>query len=374
MWYTGWALGSYESIGYASSDNALDLTKHPNNPVLTSGSSGDWDDSAVYSPSVIKDGSTYKMWYTGYSSSADIAQIGFATSTDGINWTKDSNNPVLSVGASGSWDSDLVANSAVIKDGSVYKMWYEASDAEEWFRIGYATSTDGINWTKDLNNPVMSEGDWETFNEWGVAAPSVVKDGSTYHMLFIGIDGNELYSIGHAYSPDGSNWTESEDNPHFIRSYGGGWESGDVGHPTLFKDSNESALKVFYRGQDESTWSIGYAVAASLEGAASTSTTTAISLTTSTTTISTETTTTTTIEDQPCPAEKIYGENSEQLAVLRYFRETVLSQTPEGQELINLYYQWSPLIVKTIEENGVVKEEIRVLIDMFLLTNIRGEE
>ena len=81
------------------------------------------------------------MWYTGYSSSADIAQIGYATSTDGINWTKDSNNPVLSVGASGSWDSDLVANPAVIKDGSVYKMWYEASDAGKWLRIGYATSS-----------------------------------------------------------------------------------------------------------------------------------------------------------------------------------------------------------------------------------------
>jgi hypothetical protein len=184
-------------------------------------------------------------------------------------------------------------------------------------------------------------------------------------MLFIGIDGNNLYNIGHAYSPDGSNWTESEDNPHFSRNYGDGWDSGDVGHPMLFKDGNESVFKVFYRGQDESTWSIGYGVAASLEGAVSTITTTAISPTTSTTTVTMETTTTTTIEDQPCPAEKIYGENSEQLAVLRCFRDTVLSQTPEGQEIIKLYYEWSPAIVKAMEADEEFREEIKALIDLF---------
>ncbi len=302
------------------------------------------------------------MWYTGYSSTDTVFQIGYATSPDGITWTKHSSNPVLNAGASGTWDDDGVGAATVIKDGTNYKMWYEGSDVGRWLRIGYATSPDGINWTRDTNNPVMSEGDWESYNEWGVAAPSVVKDGATYHMLFIGIDGNNLYNIGHAYSPDGSNWTESEDNPHFSRSYGGGWDSGDVGHPMLFKDDNESAFKAFYRGQDESTWSIGYAVAASLEGAVSTSTTTAVSPTTSTTTVSTETTSTTTIEDQPCPAEKIYGDNSEQLAVLRYFRDNTLSKTPESQELIKLYYKWSPLIVRAMEEDEEFKEEVKEMI------------
>lgn len=373
MWYTGWDSSSYESIGYATSHNGLDLTKHPNNPVLSSGAPGSWDDNGVYNPHVIKGEGTYKMWYTGYSSTDTVFQIGYATSSDGIIWTKDSNNPVLSAGTSGTWDADGVGAATVIKDGTTYKMWYEGSDVQRWLRIGYATSPDGINWTKDPNNPVISEGDWESFNEWGVAAPSVVKDGATYHMLFIGIDANNLYSIGHAYSPDGSNWTESPDNPHFSRGYGDVWDSGDVGHPTLFKDDNESVFKVFYRGQDESTWSIGYGVAASLEGAVSTSTTTAINPTTSTTTITTETTTTsTTIEDQPCPAELIYGENSEEIKLLRIYRDEILSQNPEGQEIIRLYYEWSPALVRTMEEDEAFKEDVKDMIDGVL--ELIGEE
>ena len=40
-----------------------------------------------------------------------------------------------------------------------------------------------------------------------------------------------------------------------------------------------------------------------------------------------------------CPFEQIYGEHSEETELLRYFRDNVLNQTPEGQEIIKLYYQ-----------------------------------
>jgi hypothetical protein len=51
---------------------------------------------------------------------------------------------------------------------------------------------------------------------------------------------------------------------------------------------------------------------------------------------------------------------------LRFFRDNVLSQTPEGQELIILYYQWSPLIVKAMEEDESFKEEVKEMIDEVL--------
>jgi len=40
-----------------------------------------------------------------------------------------------------------------------------------------------------------------------------------------------------------------------------------------------------------------------------------------------------------CTAEKIYGEDSEEVELLRYFRYNVLSKTPEGREIIRLYYE-----------------------------------
>ena len=49
--------------------------------------------------------------------------------------------------------------------------------------------------------------------------------------------------------------------------------------------------------------------------------------------------------------------------MLRHFRDTVLSKTSEGQELIRLYYTWSPVIVQAIQEDEESKEDIKQMID-----------
>jgi hypothetical protein len=80
------------------------------------------------------------------------------------------------------------------------------------------------------------------------------------------------------------------------------------------------------------------------------------------------TTTTTSTIPQPCVSESLYGEHSEQTELLRQFRDTVLSTTPEGQELIRLYYEWSPVIVEMIEEDEEFKQEVKEMIDGVLLS------
>ena len=60
---------------------------------------------------------------------------------------------------------------------------------------------------------------------------------------------------------------------------------------------------------------------------------------------------------------KIYGEDSEEVALLRYLRDNVLSKTPVGQELIRLYYEWSPSIVKAMENDDEFTEEMKKMID-----------
>jgi len=67
-----------------------------------------------------------------------------------------------------------------------------------------------------------------------------------------------------------------------------------------------------------------------------------------------------------CPAEKIYGEQSNETELLRYFRDNILEQTVEGRELIKLYYRWSPVIVKAMEEDVESKQEIKEIVDSIL--------
>jgi len=40
-----------------------------------------------------------------------------------------------------------------------------------------------------------------------------------------------------------------------------------------------------------------------------------------------------------------------------------LSTTPEGQEIIRLYYEWSPALIKAMEEDEEFKEALKELKD-----------
>jgi len=373
MWYAGWNVSDVESIGYATSNDGINWTKYASNPILIPGTSGKWDDYGVYGPSVIKDGSTYKMWYAGFSYANSLAQIGYATSTDGITWTKYSGNPVLTKGSSVDFDANGATHPSVIKDGSTYKMWYGGKSKSGWWQIGYATSPDSITWTKYSGNPVVTYGSSGSWNYWGVDAPSVVKDVSTYHMLFIGLKSKNEGAIGYATSTDGINWTEDPSNPHFSSSYRHDFESVNVGHPVLYKDSNESVFKAYYRGKNSTpTWAIGYGVASSLDINTSTTTTTAVSSTT--TTITSSTSTTTSVSNNLCPFQLLYGEDAEEIEVLRVFRDEVLSASPEGQELIDIYYQWGPVVVEAMEEDEEFNELVKEVSDAILLEFTRTLE
>lgn len=89
----------------------------------------------VSAPSILKNGTAYAMWYTG--SLPDMGQIGLATSADGVSWTKYAGNPVLSVGSSGAWDSVSVSAPSVLLDGETYKMWYVGQNGHS-YGIGLA--------------------------------------------------------------------------------------------------------------------------------------------------------------------------------------------------------------------------------------------
>ncbi len=90
-------------------------TKYPENPVMLAGSSGDWDKNQIMPSTVIYQDSIYQMWYWGGDFNVHKFQIGYASSPDGINWTKDTlHNPVLKQGPEGAWDDNVVSVPSVL--------------------------------------------------------------------------------------------------------------------------------------------------------------------------------------------------------------------------------------------------------------------
>jgi rhodanese-related sulfurtransferase len=71
-------------------------------------------------------------------------------------------------------------------------------------------------------------------------------------------------------------------------------------------------------------------------------------------------------EKNQCPAEAVYGENSEQVLLLRDFRDSVLHQTAEGRKAITLYYAFSPMLVNMMTQDDGFKGRLRAAIDRVL--------
>ncbi|MEP7293432.1 MAG: hypothetical protein ABI835_16730, partial [Chloroflexota bacterium] len=58
-------------------------------PILVPGSEGSWDEQMVVAPRIVQTDDGYNMYYTGYNNiGIGSGKIGLATSTDGITWTK----------------------------------------------------------------------------------------------------------------------------------------------------------------------------------------------------------------------------------------------------------------------------------------------
>lgn len=64
-----------------------------------------------------------------------------------------------------------------------------------------------------------------------------------------------------------------------------------------------------------------------------------------------------------CPSQYLYGESSEEVMLLRKFRDDELNTTPEGKQIIKLYYQWSSILLKVMEEDEVLQEDVKKVVD-----------
>jgi predicted GH43/DUF377 family glycosyl hydrolase len=254
MWYTG-NDGSGGRIGYATSSNGITWTKHISNPVFDVGSAGAWDDGQVFDPHVIYDGTTYHMWYGGDDGSVTNNKIGYANSTDGIVWTRHPSNPVLSQGPSGSWDDYLIHTPCVVYNGSTYHMWYTGHDGSNR-RIGYATSYDGITWSKNASNPVLDLGTPGSWDDNHVQTPVTLFDGTTYRMWYVGHDGAN-WRTGYATSYDGIMWNKYAGNPVLDLGVTGAFDEYCAAGSSILYNNVSFTYQMWYTSYD-GTWRIGY--------------------------------------------------------------------------------------------------------------------
>ncbi|HEV3027097.1 MAG TPA: hypothetical protein VG457_05955, partial [Planctomycetota bacterium] len=200
MWYTGWGSPTM-AIGLATFDTGTMTWTNSAAPVLSAGAAPAWDSSGVTSPCVLFDGTKYRMWYVAAATERDAGVgIGFADSPDGVTWTKSPTHPVLVPGSPGAPDQDGVGAAWVVQDGPTWRMWYTGWNAGTP-TVCYASSGDGLEWTKYSGNPVLAAGSAGAWNSRGMETPCVLLEGTLFRMWMAGMNDALEPQIGYATNP-----------------------------------------------------------------------------------------------------------------------------------------------------------------------------
>lgn len=150
-------------------------------------------------------------------------------------------NPVFTAEGPGHWDVKIRERGWILREGDTYHLWYTGYDGarEGIKRLGYATSPDGIHWTRDPHNPIYGE-------RW-VEDMMVVKQGDTYYMFAEGLDDHAQLLT----SKDKTHWTWVG----FLdirTTKGSPIEKGPYGTPTAWFEKGRWYL--FYERRDLGIW------------------------------------------------------------------------------------------------------------------------
>lgn len=253
------------------------------NPIFSGTNDETWDKCIRERGFILSEDGCYKMWYSGYKGKDDDPKyLGLATSKDGINWVRYSNNPIyckkwtedmfvmkyegkyymyaegkndiahlLTSDDGINWDEqgDLVilnvkgdtiqgpygTPSILIEDGK-WHLFYERNDDAIWL----AVSNDKINWINVQDEPIIKRGP-ESYDKGAVACNQVIKFKDKYYMYYHGsTDAN--WALPGANSLWTSNVAMSTDLIHWIKYPKNPIVEGDHSSPIIVPDGNKLRL------------------------------------------------------------------------------------------------------------------------------------
>ncbi len=161
---------------------------------------------------------------------------------DLVKWTPYSGNPIFSAEGPGHWDVKIRERGWIMRDGNAFRLWFTGYDGKRDARklLGYATSTDGLHWTRFDKNPLVRD-------HW-IEDMMVVKENGMYYMFAEGEHANHAEMLT---SRDGVTWKwEGELD---VRATNGKQPAKrPCGTPTVWVENGQWYL--FYEWLDRGVW------------------------------------------------------------------------------------------------------------------------
>jgi hypothetical protein len=251
--------------------NLRDVIRVSDKSVIPLGGLGSFDEHGIFPMSIMRHGDAVYGYTCGWnrrvSVSVDTA-IGLAISRDdGLTFQRIGDGPVLSASLH---EPCLVGDGFVKVIGDVFHIWYIfgtgwkkfSSDAapDRTYKIGHATSSDGINWTKEEARQIIPD---RLGPDESQALPTVIGIDGRHHMFFCYRQSFDFrnnrergYRIGHAYSDDLMSWTRDDMNP-LLDVTPGDWDADMLCYPHVFECDGKVYL--LYNGNEFGRYGFGLA-------------------------------------------------------------------------------------------------------------------
>ena len=175
----------------------VDFVPSAENPVFRGGGPGAWDVKIRERGWILREGGVYHLWYTGYDGTREgIRQLGYATSPDGLCWTRWPGNPLCP----GEWVEDMM----VVKHGDTYYMFAEGLHDEAQL----LTSKDRVNWRREGRLEIHTT-DGKPLSPGPFGTPTAWREHGTWYLFYERMDAG----VWLARSRDLKVWTNLQDQP-----------------------------------------------------------------------------------------------------------------------------------------------------------------
>ncbi|MDR2383590.1 MAG: hypothetical protein LBD76_06895 [Prevotellaceae bacterium] len=164
---------------------------------------------------------------------------GVATSLDGLQWTRASDKPVLSIYQKDckEWEKDCIYQPWLVEhDGAYYNFYNAAQGYTE--KIGLALSNDLVNWVRYPFNPVINVRP-DGYDSNFASDAKVFRDGDHWVMFYFGVGKNGAH-IMIAFSRDLIHWTA---DPEPLYKAGG--------HPTGLDKQYAHKISLVYNPKND---------------------------------------------------------------------------------------------------------------------------
>ena len=228
--------------------------------VLPLGELGTFDEHGIFPINPVRVGNEVYAYTCGWSRRVSVSvetAIGLAVSHDnGQTFARMGPGPVLGSSLN---EPYLVGDGFVMQVSGVFHMWYifgtewkqysADTPPDRTYKIGHATSSDGICWTKEEARQIISD---RLGPDESQALPTVVQIGEQFHMFFCYRESFDFrashgrgYRIGHAWSDNLSDW-HRDDGAIPLPVSTDGWESHMQCYPHVFHCDGE--VYMLYNG------------------------------------------------------------------------------------------------------------------------------